>query len=119
VQEIHTAGQPGEPIITNSPWIFYEAVPYSTEDHPVYFIDANTQYYFGSLDMLKYTDTHKIKDLDAFAQQHPIIWYLGQADSGDVPPYKDSWQKLQTVTYYDTLTGKESYRATQYRISGE
>ncbi|MFZ1301609.1 MAG: glycosyltransferase family 39 protein [Candidatus Microsaccharimonas sp.] len=119
IQEIQRAGQPGEPIIATSPWIFYEAVPYTTEEHPVYFIDANTEYIYGSLDMLKYNDIHKIKDLDAFAKANPIIWYLGQADSGDIAPYKDSWQKLQTITYLDPLTGKESYRATQYRISAE
>ncbi|MES2630559.1 MAG: glycosyltransferase family 39 protein [Patescibacteria group bacterium] len=119
IEEIQTAGQPGEPIIANSPWTFYEAIPYSTEDHPIYFIDENTKYIYGSLDMLKDNDMHKIKDLDAFSKEHPIIWYLGQADSGDIPPYKDSWVKLQTVKYYDSLTGKESYRATQYLISEE
>lgn len=119
VKEIQNAAKPGEPIIAASPWVFYEAIPYSTEAHPVYFIDANTQYVFGSLDMLKDNDMHKIKDLDTFAKEHPVIWYLDQVGSGDVPPYKDSWVKLQTVTYHDNLTNKEAYRATQYRISGE
>jgi 4-amino-4-deoxy-L-arabinose transferase-like glycosyltransferase len=119
VKTIQQTGKPGEPIIATNPWLFYEAVPYSTPEHPVYFIDANTQYIYGSLDMLKDNDMHKIKDLDAFAKANPIIWYLGQADSGDIAPYKDSWVKLQTVTYHDSLTGKESYRATQYRINGE
>ena len=119
VRKVAAVGHPGEPIITNNPWLFYEAVPYDSTDHPVYFIDANTQYIYGSLDMLKDNDMHKIKDLDAFAKQHPVIWYLGQADSGDIAPYKDSWKKIQTVVYHDPLTDKEAYRATQYRINGE
>lgn len=119
IDKIHEVGQPGEPIITNSPWTFYEAIPYATEDHPVYFIDANTQYLYGSLDMLKENDMHKIKDIDAFAKQNPVIWYLGQADSGDIAPYKDTWVKIQTVSYFDPLVNASKYRATQYRISAE
>ena len=119
IQEIQKTGKPGQPIITTTPWIFYEAVPYSTDEHPVYFIDANTQYYFGSLDMLKDNDMHKIKDFDAFAKQNPVIWYLGQADSGDIAPYQDFWKKIQTVIYTDPLTNKASYRATEYTVTAE
>lgn len=119
IKEIQATGKPGEPIITTTPWIFYEAVPYSTDEHPVYFIDANTEYIYGSLDMLKENDMHKIKDIDAFGKQHPIIWYLGQDEFGEVAPYENSWKSIQTVAHYDALTNKSLYRATQYRISGE
>jgi len=119
IEAINEKAQPGEPIIANTPWNFYESVPYSTNEHPVYFIDASVEYIFGSLDMLKDNDLHKIKDIKAFAKENPVIWYIGQADSGDIPPYSDSWVKLQTVSYYDPLTDNSLYRATQYRISGE
>lgn len=119
IQEFKKDMKPGQPIVATSPWIFYEAVPYSTPENPIYFIDANTQYVFGSLDMLKENDMHKIKDLEAFEKANPVIWYLGQAESGDVPPYETSWVKLQTVSYYDWLTDKSLYRATQYRVNGE
>lgn len=119
IDEIQQTGKVGEPIIVTSPWIFYEAVPYSTQDHPIYFIDANTQYIYGSLDMLKNNDLHKIKDIDAFAKNNPVIWYLGQAESGDIAPYKDSWTKIKTISYHDSLTDTSLYRATQYRINGE
>jgi len=119
IKEIQTKAQPGEPIIADSPWNFYEAVPYSTAEHPIYFIDANNEYIYGSLDMLKDNDLHKIKDIDAFAKANPVVWYLGTGESGDIAPYDDSWDKLQTVAYYDQLTNSSLYRATQYRISGE
>jgi len=107
----------GIPIVANSPWIFYEAAPYSTPEHPVYFIDANTQYLYGSLDMLKNNDMHKIKDLAAFAAEHPVIWYLGNTGEADVPAYKDGWKKLQTQGVTDELSGNTYYKATQYDIS--
>lgn len=119
IHEIEQTGKAGEPIIVTSPWTFYEAVPYSTQDHPIYFIDANTQYIYGSLDMLKNNDLHKIKDINAFAKNNPVIWYLGQTESGDIAPYKDSWAKIQTISYHDSLTDTSLYRATQYRINGE
>ena len=119
IAEVHKVAQPGEPIIATSPWVFYEAAPYSTDEHPIYFIDANTQYIYGSLDMLKNNDMNKIKDIDAFAKQHPVIWYLGQAPSGDIAPYETTWEKIQTVSYYDSLTDTSLYRATQYRINEE
>lgn len=119
IEEVQKNGQPGQPIIANSPWNFYEAIPYTTDEHPIYFIDANTEYIYGSLDMLKLNDLHKIKDIKAFTNEHPVIWYLGSKESGDIEAYESSWMKVQTVTYKDPLTGKEAYRATQYRINAE
>jgi hypothetical protein len=119
IKEIHKVAKPGEPIIATSPWNFYEAIPYTTKDHPIYFIDANTEYIYGSLDMLKNNDLHKIKDFDAFAKQNPIIWYLGTSETADIEPYETTWTKLQTVSFYDQLIDKSIYRATQYRVSAE
>jgi len=119
VKAAQAASPVGTPIIAESPWIFYEAVPYSTEDYPVYFIDANTQYIYGSLDMLKDNDLHKIKDMAAFERAHPTVWYLGSSEGADIPPYQDSWKKIETVGPKDDITGKSLYKATAYKISGE
>ncbi len=119
VQAAQAASPAGTPIVANSPWIFYEAAPYATEDYPIYFIDENTQYTFGSLDMLKNNDIHKIKDLKAFEKEHDTIWYLGNTNDADVAPYDESWAKLQTIGIYDDLTGKTIYKVTEYRVSAE
>ncbi len=117
VEEVKKKGEPGQPIVTQTPWIFYETVPYATAEHPVYFIDESTDYYFGSLAMLKDTDSHKIKDLEAFKKQNPVIWYMGQNEFGDIPAYQSSWDALQTVGVYDEITNKTVYRATQFRVN--
>lgn len=119
VKDIAELSEPGVPIVASSPWVFYEAVPYSTDEHPVYFIEANTEYIYGSLDMLKYRDDYKIKDFEAFKKQHPVIWYIGMTDDEDVAPYQIAWKKLQTKALYDYLSDKTQYRATQYRINAE
>lgn len=119
VKAAQAASPAGTPIIAESPWVFYEAIPYSTPDYPVYFIDVNTEYIYGSLDMLKDNDQHKIKDMAAFEKEHPTIWYLGYSESEDIAPYSTSWEKIETVGDKDNITGKYIYKATAYKVSGE
>lgn len=119
VQAAQAASPAGTPIVAASPWIFYEAASYSTPEYPVYFIDENTQYIYGSLDMLKNSDLNKIKDLAAFEKENPTIWYLGSSSNEDIAPYKDSWKKVETISMKDTITGKSLYKVTAYKISGE
>lgn len=119
VEAVIATSPKGVPIIANSPWTFYESIPYATEDHPIYFIDEATDYKYGSLDMLKYTDHNKIKNLEEFKKQNPVIWYLAYANEDDVPPYEDSWELIETVSVTDNITGKTVYKASKYRVSAE
>lgn len=116
IEQIQKEGKPGQPIVAQTPWVFYEAIPYATADHPVYFIDATADYRYGSLAMLKDNDMHKIKDIDAFEKQNPVIWFIGQNENGDIPPYQSSWTPIQTVSIPDEISGKTIYRATEYRV---
>jgi mannosyltransferase len=117
VEAVAENGHDGEPIIADSPWLFYEAVFYSNDRHPIYFIDANTEYKYGSLEMLRVNDQHKIKDLSDFARQHPIIWYLGRPGANNLTAPSSSWQTLQQVEVNDSISNKPSYKAIQYRTA--
>lgn len=119
VKAAQQASPPGTPIVAESPWIFYEAAAYSTREYPVYFIDENTEYFFGSLKMLQDNDRHKIKDLAAFEKEHPIIWYIGSSSDADIAPYSEDWKKIETVGAQDDITGKMFYKATAYKVSEE
>lgn len=117
VEQIHERAAPGEPIVAQSPWIFYEAIPYATNDHPVYFIGDTAKDPIGSLVMLQDNDQHKIKDMDVFKKQYPTFWFIGQSSEGDVAPYKgEPWKALQTVAVQDEITGATIYRATEYTV---
>lgn len=116
VQAAQAASPDGIPIVAQSPWVFYEAIFYNSDTHPIYFVDETTSYEYGSLDMLRTRDQFKIKDMTAFAEENPVIWYLANTTEADVPPLKESWVKLQTVEAYDELTGSTLYKATQYQI---
>lgn len=119
IKAAQQASPKGTPIVAIDPWIFYEAAPYATKDYPVYFIDENTEYKYGSLDMLKYTDLNKIKDLEAFKKQHPVIWYIANTQDEDAKPYQESWEVIETVSIPDHISGKTSYKATKYRVNAE
>lgn len=94
------------PIVANSPWIFYEAVPYEKAGSPVYFIDETTQYSFGSLLMLKEDNSHKIRDLDAFMKEHGKLWIIGNVSKAPLSSPRESWIRGQEATIDSYRTGK-------------
>jgi hypothetical protein len=116
VKQVIEKSDPGQPIIVNSPWVFYEAIFYNSDEHPIYFIDADVEYKFGSLDMLKYNDTHKIKDLDAFIKDHPKVWYIGYSD-GPIGPRQSSWTKIDETSATNHVDGKTVYRGSEFTTS--
>lgn len=119
IDEIHKACPDGAVIIADSPWTFYEAIPYSTDKYPVYFTNQNIEYRYGSLKMLNDNDQHKIKDIDAFQKQNPVVWFVGTNETGDINAYGSNWQNVQTVSVKDEITGKTIFKATQYKVSAE
>jgi len=112
--------KPGEPIIAADPWIFYEAVFYDSTSHPIYFIDADTHYIYGSLDMLKYSNAHKINDLAAFAKANPIVWYIGGVQDQTIrtiPPARSSWTLLQSFSVHNPIDNNDIYKAGEFKIN--
>jgi len=115
VEQVIAKSEPGEPIVVASPWVFYEAIFYNSTEHPIYFVDAQTNYDYGSLNMLQFNDDHKIKDLDAFTKAHPTIWYIGYFE-GDVTPPESSWKQIDTTSVTSTIDGKTVYKGAEYQV---
>jgi mannosyltransferase len=113
VEKIKAEAQPGEPIIANSPWVFYEAVAYSTDEHPVYFVDKDVDYIYGSLEMLKSNDMHKIKDIDAFVAAHPVIWYIGISGGDLIAPDSD-WKLVKNISATSPIDETTLYRGAKF-----
>lgn len=108
--------EPGEPLIATDPWIFYEAVFYNSPDHPIYFLNQTTEYKYGSLDMLKDHDQFKIKDLDAFVKQHPIVWYFGNVGDGEITPpsIAHGWRQIDSVSIHNSIDNNSPYKAVRF-----
>jgi len=115
LEQVIKRAAPGEPIIAATPWVFYEATFYNTSEHPIYFIDAYTNYDYGSLDMLELNDDHKINDLGAFTKAHPKVWYIGYFE-GEITPPENNWKQLDTTSITSTIDGKTVYKAAEYSI---
>ena len=121
IELISAKSQPGEPIIATDPWVFYEAVFYTSSDHPIYFIDQTIEYKYGSVDMLKYNDQFKIKDLDSFVATHPTVWYFGNKGSDPITPpsITRDWRQIDTVAAYDSINETTPYKAARYQTNAE
>ena len=117
VRAIQAQAKPGEPIIAATPWIFYEAIFYNSARNPIYFINAQTDYKYGSLDMLKDNAQFKIMDLKAFTKAHPKVWYIGFSADKPLSPPDSSWKEIQNFAIYDPVDHKPNYRASEFSIN--
>lgn len=116
IEKIHdTNSHNVQPVITATPWLYYEAVPYASDKHPVYFTDDSADGYpYGSLAMLKERDDNKIFDIHEFARQHRYVWYLDTTTEGDVSPPVGSWRQITSVEVYDYINDETNYRASLF-----
>ncbi len=110
ISMIHDADSTNTPIIADSPWRFYEAIQYDSAVHPVYFI-ADDQAVFGSYDMLRFSDDHKIKDLKAFQAAHPVIWYLANWYNDEPRTPSGMWHVETMITGPTPVVGSSVARA--------
>jgi len=117
VQAAIKNGKPGEPIIADSPWLFYEAVFYETPEHPIYFLNSSTDYKYGSLNMLRENEQHKIRDLVAFSREHPTIWYIGRPGGNELNSPEAGWKAMKQVTINDAVNYNPSYKAIEFKTT--
>lgn len=108
-----------QPIIASNPWLYYCAAAYSKPDHPVYFMDQYTTYRYGSLAMLKQSNIGKIKDIQAFIDEHPTFWYIGDASNTTnlVFPLTNV-RVLKRVSVVDPILHRIAGQAVQYQVTG-
>jgi hypothetical protein len=119
MQAIETTDSANYPVIAQTPWIYYEAAFYETEDRPVYFVDEWTGYDFGSLAMLEQSDMGKIKDLGQFTGDNRYVWLLGYRLDEPLEAPVDTWTAVEDVAGYDTIDDNSKYRATLFDTSAE
>lgn len=106
-------GATGQPIIVDSPWAFYEAAFYRSDQNPVYFIDDPNLRSVGALQTIFATPDVAITDTDQFVAQHENVWYVGRAGAGRNPPNLH-WQPTLHLYVYDS-EGSITYEAIRYQ----
>ncbi|MBP5656887.1 glycosyltransferase family 39 protein [Candidatus Saccharibacteria bacterium] len=74
------------PIISSSQWLYYDLSAYTSEEHPILFLDEQTDYKYGSTVPLKQSYFGRIDNLDAWLEKHDGFWYVGTAPEN---PYEN------------------------------
>jgi mannosyltransferase len=111
LEKIRESDHSTEPIIANTPWIYYEAAIYSTNVSPVFFVNEITNYRYGSLTMLQESDMGKIKNLDAFTAVHTSFWVISNLRDSSPNKLRDSWSIDETITVNDDVFKTPLFRA--------
>lgn len=111
----------GEPIINNAElFIYYDLAFYSTEQHPVYFVDELFGYEWGSHRPLEWYDYGKIKDLDTFLNEHEKVWYVGSLPAeGDLVFPREGYKILQRVILNANVGDEAPYQALELSKTSE
>lgn len=103
----------GEPILSNSEWLYYDLSFYGTDEHPVYYLDELVTYAWGSHKPLEWHDFGKIKDLDAFLAEHEKVWWVGSLPAdGDLVFPREGYKVLQRAEL-DVNVNQAGYQALE------
>lgn len=122
IRAIQQADHNNTPIISNSPYGYYEASFYDSTEHPTYFLwDSVKNDSTGSLAMLR--DNHfnrAVKNISRFANGHHQIWVTGTTNTDTIYAPTElntsAWKAVRTITISDPVTGSDQYKATLYDI---
>jgi len=103
----------GQPIISNSEWLYYDLAFYGNEQHPVYFVDELVTYKWGSHRPLEWHSLGKITDLDAFLEEHEVVWFVGSLPKNDSLEFpREGFRVLQDIIL-DVNVNQAPYQALQ------
>jgi hypothetical protein len=106
---------PGEPIISNSEWLYYDLAFYGTPENPVFFIHELVTYEWGSHDPLRLHEYGKITDLDAFLENHKTVWFVGNLpNKGSIKFPRDTWHPITEITLPVNIN-QADYQAIQFQ----
>ncbi|MFV0484714.1 MAG: glycosyltransferase family 39 protein [Candidatus Saccharimonadales bacterium] len=114
-EAVSAASAVGEPIITQTEWLYYDLSFYGNDEHPVYFLDETTSYEWGSHEPLKTQDYGKIIDLDAFLEEHDRVWYVGDLPkTGSIEFVREEWQAV-TELVLPVNENQSDYQALEFQ----
>ncbi len=100
-----------EPILMDNEWNYYDAVFYSTDEHPIYGIDEKINYQYGSIEPIRRIGYNLIYDIDEFTDEHPRFWYV--MGTGDYI------EKAEKTDEDGDLQSRTPFNSDEYRIVSE
>lgn len=116
LERIRAKAYPGTPILTTTPWIFYEASIYDNSESPIFYVNETTEYKYGSLTALAENEIHKIRDIDEFSRRHKDIWVIGNLRDTAPRPLRSNWTERESIVINDSMTKRPLFKATYFTV---
>ncbi len=104
VSSTELISSPKTPILVNNEWNYYDAVFYSSDEHPIYGVDEWINYQYGSIFPIKHIGYNLIKNLGDFIRDHDKIWYITDLNDTtrrgelDKESLRENYQVITTVS---------------------
>ena len=76
VSEVDSLASEGEPILVNNEWTYYDAIFYSTNDHPIYCIDSWISYQYGSIFPLREYKYNIVDNINDIPLANSKLWFI-------------------------------------------
>lgn len=114
--QVYAHSTEGEAVVTDTVWMYYDAVFYATDQHQVLFRNSTLTDNYGSLTMLYAQDRNKIMNFDEFLANRDTFWLVGQPGTDDLVPPADNLRQITSLRQADPITGKPVYQAIRYQV---
>lgn len=80
VQDVIAVADPGEPILMNNEWNYYDGVAYDSAEHPIVFYRDWCDYQYGSLEPIREYHYNLFDNLDTWLAEHDKFWAFTGTD---------------------------------------
>lgn len=80
VQDVAAIAEPGEPLLMNNEWNYYDGIAYDSTEHPITFYRDWSEYQYGSLEPIRNYHYNLFDDLDAWLSEHDTFWAFSGID---------------------------------------
>lgn len=80
VQDVMSIAKPGEPLLMDSVWNYYDGVVYDSAEHPVAFYRDWSEYEYGSLEPVREYHHNLFDNLDEWLSEHDSFWVFYNND---------------------------------------
>lgn len=102
-------------VSAKAPLLIYDLGFYSTDKHPVLFINDEMEYQWGSLLPLKETYFGRIDNFEKFKKENPSFWYVSES----LDPKKDVPEGLEIIEEAQLQLHDRGVRYTLWKLQSK
>jgi hypothetical protein len=102
-------------VSSKAPLLIYDLGFYSTDEHPVLFINDEMSYEWGSLLPLKESYFGRIDNFDKFKDENPNFWYVSESPD----PEKDVPEGFEIIEEADLKLHDKGVRYTVWKLQSK